>query len=122
MPRIRQLAEQYAEKDFWTEINGCCGYCGIRTDTALGKAIGVEAQTVRKYKKNPGMMQVKTMQKIVEQLKPNILALLKFLGYSDMEIMRFAQLYISQKTQGAKAASGFLGLSPAEGRCKSSLP
>ena len=96
MPRIRQLAEQYAEKDFWTEINGCCGYCGIRTDTALGEAIGVEAQTVRKYKKNPGMMQVKTMQKIVEQLKPNIPALLKFLGYTDKEIKRFAQLYLSQ--------------------------
>lgn len=95
MPRIRQLAEQYAEKDFWTEINGCCGYCGIRTDTALGEAIGVEAQTVRKYKKNPGMMQVKTMQKIVEQLKPNISALLRFLGYSDMEIKRFAQSIVN---------------------------
>ena len=96
MPRIRQLADQYADKDFWTEIDRQSGAMGLKSNAKIGKAVDVTGACIGNYRKEPDKIQVRTMRKIVEVLKPNIPVLLRFLGYSEKEIRRFAQGYISQ--------------------------
>lgn len=98
MPRIRQLAEKYAAEDaekakkaFWQEIRVESVRNGIDTNKALAEKLGVDGKTIGNYKASPETMQVKTMQKFVALLKPDIMAVLLFIGYSEKEIRAFAK-------------------------------
>lgn len=103
MPRIRQLAEKYAEGNrikareaFWKEIK--MRRCDIDIDTmeALGREIGIDGATLRKNAAGDTQMSVTTIQKLVCFLKPNIATVLLFLGYSEKEINAFARGCVNQ--------------------------
>lgn len=91
MPRIRQNEAQYLIKDFWVELDGQSGRQGLKSNAALGTAIGMSGQMIGHYRKDPGPMKLETIQKIVKLLNPNIWVVLKVLGYSDKEIRKFAK-------------------------------
>lgn len=91
MPRIRQLAEQYKSKDFWNEIAAESSRNGMTTNAALAKATGVDPKSVGNYRDRPETMQVKTMRKFVELLKPDIKTVLLFIGYSEKDIRGFVR-------------------------------
>lgn len=95
MPRIRQLADQYAQSDFIREINARSAWEGMEKNDDLGKALGVTGQSIGNYKRDPGRIQLKTMQKLVKALKPNPAIVLRFLGYSNQEIRKFAKETLS---------------------------
>lgn len=91
MPRIKQFESRYVVKDFWAELDGQSGRRGIRSNAALGEAIGVTGQCIGKYRADPSPMKLCTVQKIVKLLKPDIGLLLKFIGYTDKDIARFVK-------------------------------
>lgn len=92
MPRIKQLEAQYAVKDFWAEVDGQSGRQGLKSNAAIGGAIGVTGQSVGKYRADPSAMKIGTMQRIVKRLKPDISVTLRLLGYSDKEITGFCNM------------------------------
>lgn len=91
MPRIRQLADQYAKADLQREIDVRCAYQGFKTNEELGKAMDVCCSSVGNYKKEPDKMQVKILRRMVQVLQPDPGILLKFLGYSSKDIKAFAK-------------------------------
>lgn len=91
MPRIKQLEAQYVVKDFWSEVDGQSGRQGLRSNAALGEAIGITGQSVGKYRKNIAPMKLETMQKLVLLLKPDIPVLLRLIGYTEKEIRAYAK-------------------------------
>lgn len=95
MPRIRQLASQYADKDFWTEIDRQSGAMGLKSNAKIGKAVDVTGGSIGNYRKEPERIQVRTIRKIVEVFKPNIEVLLRFFGYSKKDIERFAKSIVN---------------------------
>lgn len=107
MPRIRQLADQYAEADriaaknaFRDDIAQKQFENRLLSDRKLAGAIGVSAACAGNYRREPEMMQIKTVQKLVEILKPDIATLLRFIGYSEKEIRRFALESVERNTTG----------------------
>lgn len=94
MPKLRQYSAQYAQRDFLKEVDGRCGYAGLKTNEALGKAIGVTGRTVGNHREDPGKMQVCVLQKMVKVLKLDPGIVLQFLGYSSQEIRKFAKDYV----------------------------
>lgn len=94
MPRLRQLQEQYTKNDFLREFSAQCARKGLTTNAAIGKAVGVCGASVGNYRREPGKIQLGTLQKIVQTLKPDIAVLLLYLGYSEKEIRRFARQYL----------------------------
>lgn len=91
MPRIKQFEERYVVKDFWAELDGQSGRKGIRSNAALGEAIGITGQCIGKYRADPGTMKLRTVQSLVKLLKPDIGLLLKLIGYTDKDISRFVK-------------------------------
>lgn len=93
MPKIRQYAEQYAQRDFWREIDRRCPDAGVQSgnNAALARAIGTADVTIGNYKQNPGKMQLKTLSRIVAVLNPDPGVILRLLGYSDKEIKKFKE-------------------------------
>lgn len=95
MPRIRQNAEKYLLADLIREIDVRCAWNGIKTNEALGEALGVTGMTIGNFRKEPGARQIALLQGIVKQLKPNPAPLLLFLGYTSQDIKKFAKDYLS---------------------------
>lgn len=91
MPRIRQKAEEYAQADFLNEIGSRCVWAGIKTNEELGNAIGVSANTVGNFKRDPGRIRVDVLQKMVQKLRLNPMIVLIYLGYSSQDIRKFAK-------------------------------
>lgn len=91
MPRIRQNEAQYLIKDFWAELDGQSGRQGLRSNAALGAAIGMSGQMIGRYRKDPGPMKLETIQKFIKLLNPNIRIILKMLGYTEKQIRKFAK-------------------------------
>lgn len=91
MPRVWLKADEYAKKDFWKAIKKRCIDLDITTQQGFSQAIGICDRTARKYQANPQIMQVETMQKIVEVIRPNPRDILVYLGYSTEEIKQFAR-------------------------------
>ena len=90
MPRIYQLEDQYLANDFWRDIDRQCGWYGLKP-TKLCNEIGISNPTIKAYRDDPGKIQIKTIRKMVELLKPDIFTLLRLLGYSEKEITAFAK-------------------------------
>nr|DAG56351.1 MAG TPA: Putative antitoxin of bacterial toxin-antitoxin system, YdaS/YdaT [Caudoviricetes sp.] len=98
MPRIRQLAEQYAAEDaerakvsFSKELDQKSLICGYRSDVKLADTLGISQPSIGRYRKRPESMQVQTMRKFVELLKPDIKTVLLFIGYSEKDIRGFVR-------------------------------
>ena len=98
MPRIRQLAEKYAAEDaerakvsFSEELDRQSLLCGFRSDRKLADTLGVSAPSIGRYRKRPEQMQLETMRKFVELLKPDIKTVLLFIGYSEKDIRGFVR-------------------------------
>lgn len=98
MPRIRQLAEKYAEDDqkkvekaFWKSVKVRCAEQDIDTWADLGQQTGIPESTFQNYRANIGKVQINTMRKMVGLLKPDIQIVLLLLGYSEKDIQRFAR-------------------------------
>lgn len=98
MPRIRQLAEKYAEDDqkkvekaFWKSVKIRCAEQDIDTWADLGQQTGIPESTFQNYRANIGKVQINTMRKMVGLLKPDIQIVLLLLGYSEKDIRKFAQ-------------------------------
>lgn len=98
MPRIRQLAEKYAEDDqkkvekaFWKSVKVRCAEQDIDTWADLGQQTGIPESTFQNYRANIGKVQINTMRKMVGLLKPDIQIVLLLLGYSEKDIRKFAQ-------------------------------
>lgn len=98
MPRIRQLAEKYAEDDqkkvekaFWKSVKVRCAEQDIDTWADLGQQTGIPESTFQNYRANIGKVQINTMRKMIGLLKPDIQIVLLLLGYSEKDIQRFAR-------------------------------
>lgn len=91
MPRIRQYQEKYAEEDFIRELDARCGWAQLKTQNEIGKAIDVSGASIGNYRKQPGKIKLETMQKIVKVLKFSPGIILRYLGYSQQEIRKFAK-------------------------------
>lgn len=92
MPKIKAYEEKYAREAFWREVDGKGAMQGLKSNAAIGAAIGLTGQCVGKYRQDTsGRMQLKTMQSIVKVLKPDPAVLLRLLGYSNKEINKFAK-------------------------------
>lgn len=98
MPRIRQLADKYAAEDaekakvrFADELDRQSLLCGFRSDRKLANALDVSAPSIGRYRKRPEQMQLETMRKFVELLKPDIKTVLLFIGYSEKDIRGFVR-------------------------------
>lgn len=92
MPQIKVYEEKYAREAFWKEVDGKGAMQGLKSNAAIGAAIGITGQCVGKYRRDTfGRMQLKTMQSIVKVLKPDPEVILRLLGYSDKEINKFAK-------------------------------
>lgn len=94
MPRIRQYADRYLREDLLREIDVRCAWNGIKSNKALGDALGVTDMTISNFRKEPGLRKIVLLQNIVKLLKPNPGPVLLFLGYSDKEIKKFAKDYL----------------------------
>lgn len=90
MPKLRQLEDQYNERDFLAEIEGRRRF-NCLTNEAFGQKIGTTGKSVLEYKKHPSKIRMDTMQKIVKTLEPDIRITLKYLGYTDKQIKQFAK-------------------------------
>lgn len=77
--------------DFQLEIKTKRIWKGLETCNQFGYAIGCSEPTANKYQNYPLMIRMSTMQKIVKALKPDIGIMLRFLGYSDKEIEKYAK-------------------------------
>lgn len=93
MPKIRQYADLYAQRDFWREIDRRCPDAGVQSNNnaALARAVGTADVTIGVYKQDPGKMQLKTLSRFVAVLKPDPGVILRLLGYSDKEIKKFKE-------------------------------
>lgn len=88
MPRIRQYAERDAMKDFLGEINAQCGRYGLKSQKALGEALGVCQATAGNYLRNPNAIQLGTLRSMVQVLRLDPVIVLKVLGYSSKDIKK----------------------------------
>lgn len=99
MARHRAGAVVYAQQDtrklqtdFWTELDHRCLDRGLPPGaTAISQFTGVQAQTIRAYRRGENRMQVSTLQALVKALAPDIRVVLRLLGYSDAQIRNFAK-------------------------------
>ena len=93
MPRIRQKAEQYAESDFFRELDARRGWNGCQSNRELAELVGVCESTVGNFLRKPDSAKLGTFRKIVKILKPNYRIVMKFLGYTAQDIKKMDREY-----------------------------
>lgn len=89
MPRIRQLEDSYAEKDFLGEIRAQMGRKNIRSQEAFGKVIGVTQTTARKYLlggEGLEQMTIGTFRRLVAELEPDPELTMRYLKFDKQAI------------------------------------
>lgn len=86
------LDAQKAKDDFWRELDHRCLDKGLQPGAvALSEFTSIEAQAIRRYRAGKVVMQITTLQEWCKALKPSIVVVLRFLGYTDKEIRAFAK-------------------------------
>lgn len=85
MPRIRQYADKYSEKDFTKEIDRL-----IRRPE-LSELSGIAYATLRKRMLDPGGFRVTELRQVIKVVKPSIRIVLVMLGYSSKDIKEFRE-------------------------------
>lgn len=94
MPKTECNYKLVAQDEFLKEIESRCVWVGLRTNDALGNAVGVTGRTIGNHKQDPGKMQVAVLQKMIKTLQLSPLIVLRFLGYSTQDIRKFAKEYV----------------------------
>lgn len=87
----RQLA---AVDAFQREIQVRCIYAGIPADGAtrhFAKTAGISEASGYNYMKDPSKIRVKSLQKVVKALRPDIGVVLRLLGYTNQDIKAYAK-------------------------------
>lgn len=85
MPRIRQYADKYTEKDFAKEIDR------IIDRPELSVQSGIAYSTLRKRILDPGSFRVTELQQAIKVAKPSIRIVLIMLGYTSKDIKKFKE-------------------------------
>ena len=93
MPRIRQKAIQYTEEDFREEIRRRQGACDVMTVRALARLIDMPHTTLGYKLRDPNLLTVEDLRKLVGALKPDPKTMLLLMGYSASEIKKFGGSY-----------------------------
>lgn len=83
--------EKKSTEDFVSEIEAQSVRAGLKTNVALGEKLGLTYQCIGKYKKQPEIIRLGTMKKLVKAIAPDAGVVLRFLGYSDTQIHDFAE-------------------------------
>lgn len=83
--------EKKSMEDFVSEIEAQSVRAGLKTNVALGEKLGLTYQCIGKYKKQPEIIRLGTMKKLVKAIAPDAGVVLRFLGYSDTQIHDFAE-------------------------------
>lgn len=89
-----KIAADQAEAALIKDIQQRCWDLGADLNSIphyFAEKIGVCEQTGRSYLKAPGKIQMDTMRRVVQKISPDIRVMLRFLGYSDKEINKFAK-------------------------------
>ena len=90
MPRVRQKAQEYAVADFQKEIRRQQGEYGLMSARSLATAANIPVTTFHDKMKDPMRFTVSDLQKLVETIRPNPMAVLGLLGYSAKDLRRCA--------------------------------
>lgn len=91
MPRLRQLADTYAKKDFVAELDAQSARYGLKTNMEIGKVLQVSGPTVGNYREDPSKIKLETMQLAVKNLKLDMGVVLRYLGYTSQDIKQFVK-------------------------------
>lgn len=86
MPRIRQLAQKYADEDFIKEVKCQKIQVGIKADYELASLLDISPPCLSKRLRHPETMTVKDLRGFIRILKLDPVFVLKMLGYSSKEI------------------------------------
>lgn len=89
MPRIRQLANQYANEDFVKEIRKRMIDLNYVSIADVAKTINVDPRTLYRRINDPGKFCVKDLRKLIPLLRLNPDAILALLGYSKKDISNY---------------------------------
>lgn len=89
MPRLKQLEDTYAERDFVAELNAQSARFGLKTNEEIGKVLKVSAPTVGNYRNDPSKIKVETLQRAVKDLKLDMGVVVRYLGYTTKDIKKF---------------------------------
>lgn len=88
MSKIARKEPEYAQVNFLKHIEAQKGWMGLAKDEVFAGKMGVSAPTVRAYKKNPGVMKVETLQRVIKLLDLSPAVVLRYLGFSQKDINR----------------------------------
>lgn len=69
MARIRQKANEYAAKDFATEIRLAGVRMGLKSATAIADFAGMDRDTLRRRMRNPSTFKLWEILKLMEKLR-----------------------------------------------------
>lgn len=84
------LQGRQATENLWREFDHKVIDKGLQPGSAaLSGFCDVSDATVRNYRNGKREMQIRTFISLVQGLKPDIGVVLRYLGYSDNEILRF---------------------------------
>lgn len=91
MPRIKQLADQYAKEDLLREIRGQACHQDLKYDKDLAEAAGIPITTFSGKIKNLDKLSIVQLRKIIIAFQPDPIIVLRFLGYDNKQIKSFAE-------------------------------
>lgn len=101
---VRQHADAVSALDnFQKEMKAKRVWHGLELLNDFADAIGSCNTTASKYQDTPTVIRMDAMQRIVKVLKPDIGIMLRFLGYSDKEIKKYAADLTQPDTKAAVA-------------------
>lgn len=91
MPRIRQLATQYANEDFIKELRKKMIDYNYGSVKELAQTMPVDPRTMYRRVENPEKFTVSDFRKIIPLLHPDLGIVLSLLGYTKQDIKRFKE-------------------------------
>lgn len=91
MANYEHVATQTAVKAFLDEVKVQSFRYGYRSQAALADALDVSQVTMGKYMKDPDVISMRTMRKLVRAVRPNPAVFLRVMGYTPNEIRDFVK-------------------------------
>ncbi len=91
MPRIRQLANQYANEDFVKELRKKMIDYNYTSFKEVAQTVQIDPRTLYRRVENPDKFCVSVFRKIIPLLQPDPGIVLSLLGYTKQDIKRFKE-------------------------------
>lgn len=91
MPRIKQLANQYANEDFIKELRKKMIDYGYSSFAEVARMIQVDPRTLYRRVETPDKFTVSILRSIIALLCPDPGIVLTLLGYTQKDIKRFKE-------------------------------